>query len=87
MSYDYALKMQRIYELKEALVFKTANQELYDLLLSTIVWLFRYCDRTGVHPPDVSARLKKITDTIDEIYPDHHPKGDTQTGHLDKGTV
>ncbi len=66
--------MQRLYELKEALIFKKANQELYDLLISTTEWLLRYCQRNGISPPNIEQlyeKIKKVSEKVDVIYPDN----------------
>ena len=66
------LKIQKLYEIREALEFKKANQELYDLLIYNTVWLLKYCQKNGIKLPNIEqlyVKIKNVRQKVDNIYP------------------
>lgn len=66
---DRLIKMQSIAELRETLRVKQLNENLLDLLTSSMSWLKRYCEKNGIPFPyeELGIRWEKILATINQI--------------------
>ncbi len=63
------IKLQALEELRQALRIKKINEDLLELLNSTLVWLVRYCDKNHLplDYPKLEKRLKKIQELITQL--------------------
>ncbi len=58
---EYFLKLQAISELREIARTAKANKEAAEIVLSTLEWLNRYCDKNHIVPPNEGLIIEQMT--------------------------
>jgi hypothetical protein len=79
------LFVMAIAKLEEAVRIKRINQELYDYLSNSIIWLFEYSERRGIWLPDKQKLVRLIegaNNILTKLTPDESYHREDSDGEL-----
>ena len=75
---EYNLKIELVNELRDTLKLKRANEELLEILDSTLRWIVEYCERNQMPIPEPSrlgVRLETVREAVSKFLPNENQQG------------
>ena len=82
MTDSHLLRMELVKELKEVALLIKANKEAGEILLCSLTWLNRYCEKNHIPPPDgeriasAMTRIESLLNPSDDSY--HRDESDAK---------